>query len=193
MTRPQATLTPIAYDSGSPATAWRADVRSQGHSGPPACTFFVKLVHDVRLWAGLRFFPDDVSRADFAAYYPWHFELDIHRAGIDSVMPEGMRTPICTAPRPSAPITSRCGGSSSLSAPVRGSSPTTSAPPACSGSSRHDGVRGPRSTRRCRTSRGPRTLAGRHCGITPAAGFCGASSPRCRRARSGPIRSCRPH
>ena len=33
--RPQATLTPIAYDWGSPATAglWRADVRSQGQSG----------------------------------------------------------------------------------------------------------------------------------------------------------------
>ncbi|HKD89720.1 MAG TPA: hypothetical protein VKB62_14420, partial [Streptosporangiaceae bacterium] len=59
--RPQATLTPIAYDWGSPATAglWRADVRSQGQSGPPACTFFVKLVRDVRLWPGLRFFPDE--------------------------------------------------------------------------------------------------------------------------------------
>ena len=93
--RPQATLTPIAYDWGSPATAglWRADVRSQGQSGPPACTFFVKLVRDVRLWPGLRFFPDEASRADFAAYYPWHFELDIHLAGIDSVMLAGMRTP----------------------------------------------------------------------------------------------------
>jgi hypothetical protein len=94
--RPQAAFTPIAYDWGSPATAglWRADVRSQGQSGPPACTFFVKLVRDVRLWDGLRFFPDDASRADFAAYYPWHFELDIHLAGIDSVMPAGMRTPL---------------------------------------------------------------------------------------------------
>jgi hypothetical protein len=94
--RPQATLTPIAYDWGSPATAglWRADVRSEGQSGPPACTFFVKVVRDVRLWAGLRFFPDDASRAEFAAYYPWHFELDIHLAGIDSVMPPGMRTPV---------------------------------------------------------------------------------------------------
>ena len=96
--RPQATLTPIAYDWGSPATAglWRADVRDrdQRQSGPPACTFFVKLVRDVRLWPGLRFFPDEASRADFAAYYPWHFELDIHLAGIDSVMPAGMRTPV---------------------------------------------------------------------------------------------------
>jgi hypothetical protein len=94
--RPQATLTPIAYDWGSPATAglWRADVRSQGQSGPPECTFFVKLVRDVRLWPGLRFFPDETSRADFAAYYPWHFELDIHLAGIESVMPAGMRTPV---------------------------------------------------------------------------------------------------
>jgi hypothetical protein len=94
--RPQATFTPIAYDWGSPATAglWRADVCSQGQSGPPACTFFVKLVRDVRLWPGLRVFPDDASRADFAAYYPWHFELDIHLAGIDSVMPAGMRTPV---------------------------------------------------------------------------------------------------
>ncbi len=96
--RPQATLTPIAYDWGSPATAglWRADVRDRdrGESGPPACTFFVKLVRDVRLWPGLNFFPDEASRADFAAYYPWHFELDIHLAGIDSVMPAGMRTPV---------------------------------------------------------------------------------------------------
>ena len=94
--RPQATLTPIAYDWGSPATAglWRADVRNQGQSGPPACTFFVKLVRDVRLWPGLRLFPDEASRAEFAAYYPWHFELDIHLAGIASVMPAGMRTPV---------------------------------------------------------------------------------------------------
>lgn len=94
--QPRAIFTPIAYDWGSPATAglWRADVRSQGQTGPPACTFFVKLVRDVRLWAGLRLFPDEASRADFAAYYPWHFELDIHLAGIDAVMPTGMRTPV---------------------------------------------------------------------------------------------------
>ena len=94
--RPQATFTPIAYDWGSPATAglWRADVRSQEQSGSPTCTFFVKLVRDVRLWPGLRSLPDEASRADFAAYYPWHFELDIHLAGINSVMPAGMRTPV---------------------------------------------------------------------------------------------------
>jgi hypothetical protein len=94
--QPEATFTPIAYDWGSPATAglWRADVRSQGQTGPSACTFFVKLVRDVRLWAGLRSFPDEASRTDFAAYYPWHFELDIHLSGIDSVMPPGMRTPV---------------------------------------------------------------------------------------------------
>jgi Phosphotransferase enzyme family len=94
--RPRATLAPIAYDWGSPATAglWRADVRSHGQSGPPACTFFVKLVRDVRLWPGLRFLPDEASRSDFAAFYPWHFELDIHLAGIESIMPAGMRTPV---------------------------------------------------------------------------------------------------
>jgi Phosphotransferase enzyme family len=93
---PLATLTPIAYDWGSPATAglWRADVRSHGQPESPACAFFVKLVRDVRLWPGLRFFPDEASRSDFAAFYPWHFELDIHLAGIDSVMPAGMRTPV---------------------------------------------------------------------------------------------------
>jgi hypothetical protein len=92
----QATATPIAYDWGSPATAglWRADVRGHGESGPPACTFFVKLVRDVRLWPGLRSFPDDASRADFCSYYPWHFELDIHQSGIGAVMPAGMRTPV---------------------------------------------------------------------------------------------------
>jgi hypothetical protein len=92
----EATATPIAYDWGSPATAglWRADVRGHAESGPLACTFFVKLVRDVRLWPGLRSFPDDASRADFSSYYPWHFELDIHESGIGTAMPAGMRTPV---------------------------------------------------------------------------------------------------
>ncbi len=30
--------------------------------------------------------PDEKSRAEFVSYYPWHYELDIHQAGIESAL-----------------------------------------------------------------------------------------------------------
>jgi Phosphotransferase enzyme family len=89
----QAHAAPIGYDWGSPVTAglWRVDVTSAGEA---ACTFFVKLVHHTRLWPGLRRLPSDEDRADFISYYPWHYELDIHESGIESVLPTGMRMPV---------------------------------------------------------------------------------------------------
>ena len=90
--RPVAHPAPIAYDWGSPVTAglWRVEVTSDGE---PACALFVKLVRHTRLWPMLSHLPDEASRAEFVSYYPWHYELDIHQAGIESVLPDGMRTP----------------------------------------------------------------------------------------------------
>lgn len=91
----QARAVPIGYDWGSPVTAglWRVDVTSAAPD-PAACTFFVKLVRHTRLWPGLRYLPGEESRAEFISYYPWHYELDIHEAGIESVLPDGMRMPV---------------------------------------------------------------------------------------------------
>ena len=85
---------PLAHDPASPATAgvWRVTVTSTGTT-TAACTFFVKLVRDTRLWPMLSGLPDDAARAGFVAYYPWHYELDIHQAGIAAVLPDGLRTP----------------------------------------------------------------------------------------------------
>jgi hypothetical protein len=90
----QTRAVPFGYDSGSPVTAglWRVDVTSAAPD-PAACTFFVKLVRHTRLWPGLRYLPGEESRARFISYYPWHYELDIHAAGIESVLPDGMRMP----------------------------------------------------------------------------------------------------
>jgi hypothetical protein len=53
----------------------------------------VKLVRDTRLWPLLSRLPDETARAEFVAYYPWHYELDIQQAGIGTVLPDGLRTP----------------------------------------------------------------------------------------------------
>jgi hypothetical protein len=93
---PHSRVTALPYDSGSPATAglWRVEV----HSGPGqdalAYTYFVKLLRHPRLWPGLRHFPDEASRQEFAAYLPWLFELDMAESGISRVLPPGMRTPV---------------------------------------------------------------------------------------------------
>jgi Phosphotransferase enzyme family len=83
----------IDYDWASVATAglWRADVTD---GGAAAATFFVKLVRHTRLWPGLSHVPTDEARAAFIDYYPWHYELDIHESGIESVLPPGLRTPL---------------------------------------------------------------------------------------------------
>jgi Phosphotransferase enzyme family len=90
---PTADVAPVNYDWGSVATAglWRVAVTD---AGAPAATFFVKLVRHTRLWPGLGFLPDDAARAAFIDYYPWHYELDIHESGIESVLPPGLRMPV---------------------------------------------------------------------------------------------------
>jgi hypothetical protein len=111
---PRVRASPIGYDWGSPVTAglWRVDVTDAAgpdtggpdtagreigvadtSAGPGACAFFLKLVRHTRLWPGLRFLPSDEERAHFVSYYPWHFELDIHQSGIESVLPPGLRMP----------------------------------------------------------------------------------------------------
>jgi hypothetical protein len=95
MPDPEVSATPLGHDGGSPVTAglWRVEVASPARAGARGCTFFVKLVRHTRLWPGLRWLPDDAARAEFVDFYPWQYELDIHRSGIGSVLPDGMRTP----------------------------------------------------------------------------------------------------
>lgn len=95
MPDPRMSATPLGHDPGSPVTAglWRVEVTSPDRGGVPGCAFFVKLVRHTRLWPGLRWLPDDAARAEFIDFYPWQYELDIHRSGISSVLPDGMRTP----------------------------------------------------------------------------------------------------
>jgi hypothetical protein len=94
--QPSAHARPVDYAWDTVATAglWRVDVTD---AGAPAATFFVKLVRNTRLWPGLSSLPTDEARAAFISYYPWHFELDIHQSGIESVLPPGLRTPILHA------------------------------------------------------------------------------------------------
>ena len=90
---PIASATPINYLWGSVATAglWRVDVRDA--TGPAEYAFFVKLLRHTRRWPGLRFLPDDKSRAEFVEFFPWRAELDIYESGIEAVLPDGMRMP----------------------------------------------------------------------------------------------------
>jgi hypothetical protein len=83
---------PVDYDSSSPGTAglWRVEVTAEGAD---VGTLFVKALRHTRLWPMLAHLPDDEARTDFTAYYPWHFELDIHQSGIDAVLPDGLRAP----------------------------------------------------------------------------------------------------
>jgi Phosphotransferase enzyme family len=94
--QPSAQARPVNYAWGSVSTAglWQVDVTD---AGATAATFFVKLVRHTRLWPGLGQLPTDEARAAFVSYYPWHYELDIHQAGIESVLPTGLRTPVLHA------------------------------------------------------------------------------------------------
>ncbi|WP_344057547.1 phosphotransferase [Terrabacter lapilli] len=86
------TLTPIAYEWGSPATAglWRAvAARPDGSDA----TYFVKLLRHPRLWPGLVQVPEGELRDFFLNSFPWRFELDMAVSGIADVLPPGMRTP----------------------------------------------------------------------------------------------------
>jgi Phosphotransferase enzyme family len=85
---------PVAYNWSSPATAglWRVDVRAS--AGTASYIYFVKLLRHTRLWPGLKYLPDDASRADFIEHFPWRAELDMYESDIGAVLPEGMRTPV---------------------------------------------------------------------------------------------------
>jgi hypothetical protein len=87
---------PVGYDWSSPATAglWRADVRAESDGAVLDQAFFVKLLRHPRLWPELSQIPDEATRRDFAGFFPWQFELDMHECGIAEVLPAGMRTPV---------------------------------------------------------------------------------------------------
>jgi Phosphotransferase enzyme family len=88
-----ASVTPVDYNWGSPATAglWRVGV--QDAAGTAKYAYFVKLLRHTRRWPGLQYLPDDASRAEFIDFFPWRAELDMHESGIGAVLPPGMRLP----------------------------------------------------------------------------------------------------
>jgi hypothetical protein len=94
VTAATASVAPIAYDWGSPATAglWRVDVRDDAGELQPVYTFFVKLLRNTRLWPGLAMMPTEL-RAEFVDFYPWRSDLDMHDCGIGAVLPAGLRQP----------------------------------------------------------------------------------------------------
>ncbi len=89
------TCLPVAYSSGSPATAglWRVDVRADTSVWVRSYSYFVKLLRHVRRWPSLGLIPE-TARQEFVERFPWRFELDMHDCGIGEVLPEGMRLPV---------------------------------------------------------------------------------------------------
>jgi hypothetical protein len=80
----------IHHDPGSPGTGgvWRVDAVVRGE--PRAVV--AKLVHHPRHWPRLGQLPPDQQEV-FLDYFPWRFELDLHRAGVGDLLPPGLRTP----------------------------------------------------------------------------------------------------
>jgi Phosphotransferase enzyme family len=91
---PEVRVSPVDYQWGSVGTAglWRVDVLDA--AGTAVYAYFVKLLRHTRLWPGLKYLPDDASRAEFTDFFPWRAELDMHQNGIGRVLPDGMRTPV---------------------------------------------------------------------------------------------------
>ena len=87
-------MTPLDCDPGSPATGglWQVDVLDS--AGAAVYAYFVKLLRHTRLWPGLKYLPDDASRAEFIDFFPWRAELEMHQSGIAAVLPDGMRAPV---------------------------------------------------------------------------------------------------
>ena len=78
-------LSALPYDVGSPATGgvWRAEAAGR--------RYFVKVLQHPTVWPGLAMVPEPM-RAEFVTMLPWRNELDMHRAGLADLMPDGMRT-----------------------------------------------------------------------------------------------------
>ncbi len=91
---PDVRVAPVDYQWGSVATAglWRVDVLDATRT--VVYSYFVKLLQHTRLWPGLKYLPDEASRAEFTDFFPWRAELDMHLNGIGKVLPDGMRTPV---------------------------------------------------------------------------------------------------
>ncbi|MBB2893269.1 phosphotransferase [Flexivirga oryzae] len=81
---------PIDYAWGSVPTAGLWQVTAHFDGG--GYRYFVKLLRHPRLWPGLASIPEQY-REEFLDALPWRFEYDMHRSGIEDVLPDGMRMP----------------------------------------------------------------------------------------------------
>ncbi|WP_325005049.1 hypothetical protein [Intrasporangium sp.] len=81
----------LAYDFGSPSTGglWQALVPSR--RGNPG-TYYIKLKRHPRHWPRLRLLPEGPAQ-EAVLRLPWRHRLDMYLAGIEGVLPEGMRAP----------------------------------------------------------------------------------------------------
>lgn len=89
------TLTPVPYESGSPATGALVRVSGCAHvdrnENPVPWRSFVKVVQHVRHWDRLELVPESM-RDDFARNFPWRHEIDVNDE-IGAAAPSGLRTP----------------------------------------------------------------------------------------------------
>lgn len=93
--------TALTHNWGAISTAgvWRVDVHGHCDSGPVHQRFFVKLLRHPRLWPLLDLIPPGPPQEELIRRLPWRLELDLHRAGIAQLLPEGMRMPTLHAIR----------------------------------------------------------------------------------------------
>ena len=85
-----ATLEPVGYPSGSPATAALYRLHGDGWS------LFCKLLQHVRHWPGIEQMPPHIV-ADFIAQLPWRVELDLWEPWQIATLPAGLRPPVLQA------------------------------------------------------------------------------------------------
>jgi len=81
-----ATLEPVGYPSGSPATAALYRLRGEGWS------LFCKVLQHVRHWPGIAQMPPQIA-SDFLEQLPWRVELELWEPWLTPTLPEGLRAP----------------------------------------------------------------------------------------------------
>lgn len=87
--------TRLLFNWGAISTAgvWRVDVHGHTDRGAVEHRFFVKLLRHARLWPLLDLIPAGAPQEELVKRLPWRLELDLHRAGIAELLPDGLRMP----------------------------------------------------------------------------------------------------
>lgn len=89
---PGATLVPVGYVSGSPATAALHRLTGATTGGRP-WSLFCKVLQHVRHWPMLPLLPPE-ARDHFASTFPWRSELELWDSSVLATLPDGLRAPV---------------------------------------------------------------------------------------------------